>query len=61
MLMWGEDRAYTILLLDNADIRGIKAAWIGGVVLAVGIATGVLVFVNLYIDPPQQLGPAEEQ
>jgi len=58
--MWGEDRAYIVLLLDNADIRGIKAAWIGGVVLAFGISTGFLVFVNVYVNPPQ-LAPAEEQ
>ena len=60
VLMWGADRAYTILLLENADIRGIKAAWIGGVALAAGIATGFVVFVNLLINPPQ-LTPAEEQ
>ena len=62
VLMWGEDLADFVLQLENADIQGIRAVWIGGVALAAGISTGFVIFVNLYINPPpSQLSPAKKQ
>jgi len=59
--MWGEERAYTILLLEKADTHRIKAAWIGGVALAAGISTCFVIFVNLFIHNPQPALAGQQQ
>ncbi|KAJ6605676.1 hypothetical protein B0H10DRAFT_2076592 [Mycena sp. CBHHK59/15] len=45
-------RAHNVMVLENSDISAMKAAWIGGVVLAVAVSSLFLGFINVFIDPP---------
>ncbi|KIM49887.1 hypothetical protein M413DRAFT_15651 [Hebeloma cylindrosporum] len=45
-------RAYDVIVLVPDDIGGMRAAWIGGFVLAAGAATIFAGFVTIFIDPP---------
>ncbi|KAJ7459931.1 hypothetical protein FB451DRAFT_1272047 [Mycena latifolia] len=50
-------RAHNVMVLEGTDIAAMKAAWIGGVVLAVVPSGLFLVFINLFIDQPPSLHP----
>lgn len=50
VIMWGK-QAYSILDYSQVDLRGVKAAWIGGVMLAAGTATGFILFVYIFLNP----------
>ncbi|KAJ6559107.1 hypothetical protein DFH09DRAFT_1161926 [Mycena vulgaris] len=45
-------RAHNVMVLEASDITSMKAAWIGGVVLAVVVSGLFLGFINVFIDPP---------
>ncbi|KAJ7147042.1 hypothetical protein C8R43DRAFT_1011612 [Mycena crocata] len=45
-------RAHNVMLLEGSDISAMKAAWVGGIVLAIAGSTLFLGFINLFIDPP---------
>ncbi|KAJ7927974.1 hypothetical protein B0H13DRAFT_1968835 [Mycena leptocephala] len=45
-------RAHNVMQLTGTDISAMKAAWIGGVVLAVAVSSLYLSFINVFIDPP---------
>ncbi|KAJ6477352.1 hypothetical protein C8R47DRAFT_1140135 [Mycena vitilis] len=45
-------RAHNVMLLEGPDISAMKAAWIGGVILAVVVSSLFLGFINVFIDPP---------
>ncbi|KAJ6607035.1 hypothetical protein B0H10DRAFT_2439843 [Mycena sp. CBHHK59/15] len=45
-------RAHNVMVLENSDITAMKAAWIGGVVLAVAVPSLFLGFINVFIDTP---------
>ncbi|KAJ7505225.1 hypothetical protein B0H11DRAFT_1977575 [Mycena galericulata] len=47
-------RAYMTMLLEQSDISAMKAAWVGGVVLAVLVSSLFLGFINLFIDSPRR-------
>lgn len=44
-------RAHNVMLLEGSDISAMKAAWVGGVVLAVVPSGLFLIFINMLIDP----------
>ncbi|KAJ7242962.1 hypothetical protein C8J57DRAFT_1366608 [Mycena rebaudengoi] len=43
--------AYTVIEVSPEDVAGLKAPWIGGVVLASGCAVMFMAFVNILINP----------
>ena len=43
--------AYMILDYSPDDLQGVKAAWIGGVILAAGTATGFILFIYIFRKP----------
>jgi hypothetical protein len=45
-------RAHNVMLLEASDISAMKAAWIGGIVLAVVPSGLFLAFLNVLMDPP---------
>jgi hypothetical protein len=45
-------RAHNVMQLTGNDISAMKAAWIGGVVLAVAVSSLYLSFINVFIDLP---------
>ncbi|KAJ3513772.1 hypothetical protein NMY22_g14943 [Coprinellus aureogranulatus] len=45
------DSAYSVILLDPADVPAMKAAWIGGTCLAAGTAVIFVGFIATYINP----------
>lgn len=45
-------KAYTVIIFNQGDMQSLTGAWIAGVLLAVGCASGYVGFVNMYIDPP---------
>ena len=43
--------AYNVITLVPGDVGGLHAAWIGGFVLAAGVATIFALFVTVFINP----------
>jgi len=43
--------AYNVITLVPGDVGGLRAAWIGGFVLAAGVATIFALFVTISINP----------
>ncbi|KAE9382848.1 hypothetical protein BT96DRAFT_1027489 [Gymnopus androsaceus JB14] len=59
-LSLGAAKAFNVIIFTNDDISSMRAAWIGGVFLAIGSAVAYVGFVNMFIDPPLPAGPSRE-
>ncbi|KAE9388405.1 hypothetical protein BT96DRAFT_981079 [Gymnopus androsaceus JB14] len=53
-------KAYNVVAVTNEDIDTMRAAWIGGVILASGSAGIFVGFINVFLDSPFPFGPNRE-